>query len=191
MAATLDRLLASHRSAADEFLAAAERVAPARWNTPRGAGKWTPGQEVTHVALVCAAFTRDLRSEGQLRLVGSAWKRLLWRAIGLTSILHLRKIPGGVRAPREVRPPDVPADRASQLGTFRKTVEEFETEFADAWRTTPGKRITHPYFGTLSLKQSISVSEVHFRHHAAFLRQSASSASAPAVVTATSTPVRT
>ena len=139
-AATLDRLLASHRSAADEFLAAAERVAPARWNTPRGAGKWTPGQEVTHVMLVCAAFTRDLRSEAQMRLVGTPWKRLFWRAIGLTTILHLRKIPGGVRAPREVRPPDGPADRASLLRTFRETVDEFEKVFADAWRDTPEKR---------------------------------------------------
>lgn len=125
-AATLDRLLASHRSAADEFLAAAERVAPARWNTPRGAGKWTPGQEVTHVMLVCAAFTRDLRSEAQMRLVGTPLKRLFW-----------------------------------------------------------GKRITHPYFGTLSLRQSISVSEVHFQHHAAFLGQSA----APAAPVANATPV--
>ena len=180
MAATLDRLLASHRSAADEFLAAAVRVAPARWNTPRGAGKWTPGQEVTHVALACAAFTRDLRSEAQMGLIGTRWKRRLWRAIGLTSILHLRKLPGGARAPREARPTDVPSDRATLLASFRETVREFEAVFAGVWSTIPGKRLTHPYFGTLSLRQSITVSEVHLRHHAAFLRQSAAPAGADA-----------
>jgi hypothetical protein len=182
-AATLDQLLASHRLAVDEFLAATEQVAPARWNTPRGAGKWTPGQEVTHVVLVCEALTRDLRGEAQMRLVGSPWKRFFWRAIGLTSILHLRTLPRGARAPREARPPDVPAERGSLVVRLRACVNEFESVFADAWRTTPGKRMTHPYFDTISLRQSITVSEVHLRHHAAFLRLSASPASVVATPT--------
>lgn len=171
--ATLDRLLAAHRSAADEFRTAAERVATDRWNTPRGAGKWTPGQEVAHVTLIYEAFVRDLRGGEPMRLVGTRWKRLLWRAIGLTSILHLRKLPGGARAPRESRPPDAVADRASLMATFRARIAEFESAYADAWRAMPGKRVTQPYFGTLSLKQAITMSEVHTRHHAAFLRQSA------------------
>jgi hypothetical protein len=186
-AATLDQLLASHRSAADEFLAATEQVAPARWNTPRAAGKWTPGQEVTHVVMVCEAIIRDLRGEAQMRLVGSPWKRFLWRAIGLTSILHLRKLPGGARAPREARPPDVPAERASLVVRFRASVDELEAVLAESWRTTPGRGMTHPYFGTISLRQSITVSEVHLRHHAAFLRLSAS----PAPVVATPTAIAT
>ena len=182
-AATLNQLLASHRSAADEFLAAAEQVAPSRWNTPRGAGKWTPGQEVTHVVMVCEAIIRDLRGEAQMRLVGSQWKRFLWRAIGLTSILHLRKLPRGARAPREARPPDLPTDRASLVVRFRASVDELEAVLANSWHATPAKGMTHPYFGTLSLRQSITVSEVHLRHHAAFLRVSTT----PAQVVATPT----
>jgi DinB superfamily len=174
--ATLDRLLASHRLAADELIAAAQHVAPERWGTPRGPGKWTPGQEVTHIILTCEAFARDLRGETQMRLVGTRWKRFLWRAIGLTSILHLRKLPKGARAPRESRPPDAMADRASVLAALRTRVDEFETVFAETWRVTPRKRLTHPYFGTLSLRQAIATSDVHLRHHAAFLRSSASPA---------------
>lgn len=172
--ASLERLLASHKSATDEFLAAAGQVAPARWNAPRGPGKWTPGQEVTHLILVYEAVTRDLRGGDPMRLVGNRWKRLIWRAIGLTSILHLRKLPGGARAPREVRPPDVSADRALLVAAFRARVSEFEAAYADSWRNAPGKRVTQPYFGTLSLKQAIAINEVHTLHHAAFLRQSAS-----------------
>lgn len=174
--ATLDRLLACHRSAADEFIAAARSVAAERWSTPRGAGKWTPGQEVTHLVLACEAFTRDLRGEAQMRLVGTRWRRFIWRAIGLNSIVHLRRLPTGARAPRESRPPDVAADRESLLATFKARVDEFETVFAVSWRETPTKRMTHPYFGMISLRQSIAMSEVHLRHHAGFLRAAASPA---------------
>ena len=39
--------------------------------TPRGPGKWTPGQEVTHIILVYEAITRDLRGGAPVHLVGS------------------------------------------------------------------------------------------------------------------------
>lgn len=183
--ATLDRLIATHRSAADELLAQAKRVAPTRWDAPRGPGKWTPGQEVTHVMLAYEAFIRDLRGGEPMRLVGTRWKRLVWRALGLTSILHLRRIPVAARAPREARPPESPADRALVLAKFRERADEFETAYADAWRNTPGKRVTHPYFGTLSLRQAITMSEVHTLHHVAFLRQSMATIEAAAGVAAT------
>ena len=111
-----------------------------------------------------------------MRLVGTRWKRLIWRAVGLNSILHLRRLPVGARAPRESRPADLVADRTSLLATFQGSVRELEGLFGDSWRLTPRKRLTHPYFGTLTLRQAIVVSEVHLRHHAAFLRSSASPA---------------
>ena len=108
-----------------------------------------------------------------MRPIGTRWKRLIWRAIGLNSVVHLRKLPTGARAPRESRPPDVAADRESLLATFTARVAEFETVFAESWRETPKKRMTHPYFGMISLRQAIAMSEVHLRHHAGFLRASA------------------
>jgi len=169
---TLDRLLTSHNAAVGVFIAQAERVAPERWDTPRGPGKWTPAQEVMHVMLVYEAFTRDLRGGEPMRLVGTRWKRLIWRAVALTAILHLRKIPIAARAPRESRPPDSPADRESLIALFRARAAEFDVIFTSTWRDAPKKRVTHPYFGLLSLRQALTMMEVHSLHHAAFLRQS-------------------
>lgn len=173
--ATLDRAIASHRAASDAFIAAAEDVAPAKWNTPRGLGKWTPGQEVTHIILVYEALARDLRGGDPVRLVGTRWKRILWRAIGLTMILGLRKMPKGALAFRESRPSESTVDRASLVATVRARMNEFDAAYRDAWRDNPRKRVTHPYFGTLSLPQAIVMADVHTLHHAAFLRQSAPS----------------
>jgi hypothetical protein len=172
--ATLDRLMADHRGAVTEFVGRASLVPPSRWNTPRGPGKWTPGQEVKHVILSYEAFTRDLRGGTPMRLVGTWWKRIVWRAIGLTSILHFKRIPAAARAPRESRPTEESGTATLLLADLRARVTEFETVFADAWRHAPDKRVTHPYFGTLSLKQSLTMVAVHTRHHAAFLQRSAS-----------------
>jgi hypothetical protein len=174
--ATIDRALTAHRAACDAFVAAAEHVAPAKWSTPRGPGKWTPGQEVAHIVLVYEAFARDLRAGEPVRVVGTRLKRLVWRAIGLTMILRLRKMPRGARAFRESRPPETTGDRASLIATVRGRMHEFDAAFADAWRTNPRKRVTHPYFGTVSLSQAIVLAEVHTLHHAEFLRLSATSA---------------
>jgi hypothetical protein len=169
---TLDRLIAEHRGAVEEFFARAGQVAPGRWNVPRGPGKWTPGQEVRHVLLAYEAFTRDLRGGAPMRLVGTWWKRMIWRAIGLTSILHLGRIPAGARAPREARPTEDSGSAAALLGELRSRIY-FERAFVEIWETTPTKRVTLPYFGTLSLRQSMTMVAVHTRHHAAFLRRSA------------------
>ena len=171
--ATLDRLLASHRAAVVEFLSRADRVPLSRWNTPRGPGKWTPGQEVMHVTLTYEAFIRDLRGGQAMALRGSRWQRMIWRAIGLTSVLRLRRIPVAARAPRESRPPETVAGPKALLADFRARVNEFESVYVDVWRAAPEKRMTHPYFGMLSLAQSMTMVDVHTRHHAAFLQLSA------------------
>src|SRR4051812_42413091 len=91
--ATLERLISDHHAAVAEFFDRANAVAPSRWSVPRGPGKWTPAQEVKHVVLAYDAFIRDLRDGIPMRLVGSAWKRIIWRAIGLTYILRFKRIP--------------------------------------------------------------------------------------------------
>ena len=171
--ATLDRLLAAHHSAVEEFVDRAQRIDPGAWTIPRGAGKWTPAQEVRHVILAYATFVRDLRGGDGMRLVGTRWKRFFWRAIGLTSVVHFRKIPGGAPAPRELRPTDENGSVTTLVTELRERVAEFEAAFADCWRNAPRKQVTHAYFGSLSLRQSMAMVEVHTRHHAAFLAQSA------------------
>lgn len=165
----LDGLLDAHREAADEFFTRAAQVSPARWDVPRAPGKWSPAQEVKHVILAYEVFTRDLGGGQAMKLVGTPFKRVLWRAIGLTSILWFKKLPRGARAPREARPPEGPMDQAALLAEFRARTDEFEIAFREVWETTPGKQVTHPYFGALSLNDSLEMCKVHTRHHAAVL----------------------
>lgn len=170
--ATLDRLISDHHAAVAEFFERANAVAPSRWDVPRGPGKWTPGQEVKHVTLAYEALTRDLRDGVPMRLIGNWWKRIIWRAIGLTSILHFKRIPAAARAPRESRPSEDSGSARELLDVLRARVDEFERVYRETWRAAPNRRVTHPYFGAVSLRQSITMVSVHTRHHAAFLQRS-------------------
>jgi hypothetical protein len=130
---------------------------------------------VSHIVLSYQAFTADVCDGRTVRLIGSPRQRLLWRVFGLSQVLWLGRIPPGARAPREMRPPNDPPEQALLLQQLKSCVSEFEAAVRRAWRTTPMHRVTHPYFGALSLGQAIRVSEVHTIHHAAILaRESAS-----------------
>jgi hypothetical protein len=170
--ATLARLVADHRLAVEELFERANAVAESRWDVPRAAGKWMPGQEVKHLSLAYEVFTRDLREGVPMRLIGTPWKRIIWRAIGLTSILYFDHIPAA-RAPRESRPTEGSGSRSDLLAELRLRVVTFESAYVDAWHQRPRQRVTHPYFGTLSLSQAMKLIAVHTRHHAAFLQRSA------------------
>jgi hypothetical protein len=165
----LAALMDDHAAAVEEFFHRAAQVTSPRWDTPRADGKWTPAQEVLHVVLSYEAFTRELRGGAGMRPYGNRFKRLIWRAIGLTWILVRKKIPRGARAPREVRPPDGPHDQAKLLADFRERTAEFESVFRDAMASNPSKSVTHPYFGAVDLINAIKVVTVHTRHHAAVL----------------------
>jgi uncharacterized damage-inducible protein DinB len=172
--ARLDALLAEHSAAVQAFHDRASGVDAAQWNVPRAAGKWSPAQEVKHVVLAYDAFIRDLEGAGQMQLVGTPIKRVLWRAIGLSSILWLKKIPRGARAPRESRPPEGVQDQMSLLAEFRERADRFEAIFRETWDRDPAKRVVHPYFGSLDLKEGMTMCTVHTRHHAAVLPSPAS-----------------
>ena len=165
----LDALLMDHRAAVEEFFHRAAQITSARWNTPRAEGKWTPAQEVRHVILAYEMFTRDLEGGAPARLVGTPFKRVLWRAIGLTSILWRRKIPRGARAPRESRPEEGEHDQQTLLNDFRARTDRFEVIFRETWERHPGRTVIHPYFGSLDLVDAMKMCTVHTRHHTAVL----------------------
>lgn len=161
--------MAAHRRAVEEFGARAGDVGADCWNTPRAPGKWSPAQEVKHVVLAYEAFIRDLEGGEPMRLVGTPIKRALWRAIGLTSIVWLKKIPRGARAPRESRPPETAMDQRALLAEFRERTARFEAIFRETWDRDPARRVVHPYFGFLDLADGMAMCTVHTRHHAAVL----------------------
>lgn len=165
----LERLMQAHALVVREFVGRAAALDARRWRTPRGEGKWTPAQETQHILLTYLEFLRQLRERTPMRRRGNAPRRLLSRAIGLTSILWFKRIPVAVRAPREVRPEEVNTAAPELLATLTQRVGEFEAAFATAWRTEHGRRLSHHLFGTLTLDQGLRLVTVHTRHHAAFL----------------------
>jgi uncharacterized damage-inducible protein DinB len=165
----LEVLLADHREAVDEFFHRAAQVTSARWTMPRKDGKWTPAEEVKHVVLAYEAFIRDLEGGPPMKLVRTKAWRLMARVVGLGSILWLRRIPRGARAPRETRPAEVPLDQQALVNEFREQTTRFEHIFLATWDREPARCVTHPYFGSLNLTQALRMATVHTRHHAAVL----------------------
>lgn len=162
-------LLADHGRAIREFCDKADALSAAAWLAPRAEGKWTPAQETRHLILAYEALVRDLVEGRTMRLRGTPWKRRLWRAIGLASIRWRRRLPVGVTAPREVRPPWEAAPRDELLPLLQLRAAEFESAVARALRDDPGRTFTHPMMGPLSLTHSLEFCVVHVRHHAGFL----------------------
>ena len=165
----LQVLLQDHGHAVQEFVDRARALSRSQWVTPRGDGKWTPAQETRHVILAYEAFLRELNGGTSMRLRGNVVSRRVWRLFGLTSILWRKRIPVAVRAPREVRPEAVTQGPDQLLPELQRRAREFDELFATLWRTTPKRKVTHPFFGKLSLDHGIRFACVHIRHHAAFL----------------------
>ena len=166
---TYTTLLADHRAAVREFTDKAGAVGAKAWLTPRAEGKWTPAQETRHLILAYQAITRDLLEGKTMRLRGTAWKRRLWRVIGMWTVLRRNRLIMGVSAPREVRPERETGSRDKLVPLLLQRASEFEAAVEFTRGKDPGRTITHPMMGALTLAHSLKFCAVHARHHANFL----------------------
>lgn len=167
--ARLHRRLPDHQAAVREFIARASAVPADRWLVPRAEGKWTPAQETRHLVLTYEAFMRDLRDAGHMQLRGTPLRRFVWKLLALPSIIRRKRILWAVRAPREARPEWESAEASELLPELLRRTEEFEAVLLDAVRRDPRRRVTHPFFGGITLDDAIRLCTIHTRHHAAFL----------------------
>jgi hypothetical protein len=162
-------VLAAHAAAAEEFAARAAAVPAERWREPRAPGKWSPAQETHHIVLAYEVLLRELRGGRGMRLRLSSWQRLLLRWLVMPRLLRTGRFPRGVGAPRELRPSERTAEQGALVGRLRRHATEFASVMARTEETTPGRKLTHPFFGSLSLAETVRMCEVHVRHHAAHL----------------------
>ena len=167
--ALLRERLEDHRAAIREFVGKAEALSATQWLTPRGDGKWTPAQETRHLVLTYEAFVRDLQDIDRMRLRGTPLQRWIWKLLGLASILWGKRIPVAVRAPSVIRPDEITTPAPDLLDALRDGVARFEGVFTDKWRREPARRVSHPFFGLITLDHAVRIAAVHARHHAAFL----------------------
>jgi len=165
----LEQRVGDHKAAVREFVDRASALDSGQWLTPKAEGKWTPAQEARHLILTYDAIIRDLEGSTILRLRGSAWKRRIWRWIGLSSILWRKRIPVAVTAPRAARPEWETAAASELLPQLRRRADDFDNILSRLWHTEPDRCVTHPMMGMLSLDHTVRLMSVHTRHHAAFL----------------------
>lgn len=161
------------RDAVHELIRLAESLDDDSWRRPRAVGKWSPAEEITHVGLVYEVLARELAGGTGLRLRGNRWRRMVWRWVAMRTVLVEGQIPRAVHAPREVRPVVVDPDRTAVLDGLRARWERFEAELDRARRERPGARVTHPFFGALTLAQASRFAAVHTRHHASLIARRA------------------
>lgn len=158
--ADLHGALQTHRTAVEEFLAAARQVPVAQWNQPRAPGKWSPGQVTEHLALAYEVNRRvvngSFSGNGAPRLL-----RPLLRTLLLKPVLKRGSFIPGSKSPKVFRPAISPPQKAPLLGRLQIAAKAFETDAG----ALASDAIEHPIFGRLSLADFVRLQEIHTRHH--------------------------
>lgn len=156
--------LRGHRNAVETFLARAEAVEEARWAEPRAPGKWSAAELTEHLSLTYDGVLRELAGGDAVRVRVKGFRKLVIRWLVMPRFLNHGFVPEGVRAPREVVPAAANPNKEAGLARFRDRAAEFERVIAPMLGDR-ARRITHPFFGRLTLPQGLRFVEVHLRHH--------------------------
>jgi hypothetical protein len=166
-----DATLAQHTRAVEEYAAAARRVAavPGLWLAGPADGRWSPAQITQHLVMAFEAVSRELAGEPGMALRTTAWQRLLLRFTIQRRLLRGGAFPQGARSPREARPPATAEDAATLVPRFEVLAAALESRLAERRDADPRAQLTHPYFGRLSLRDTVYISARHIDHHRAQL----------------------
>lgn len=162
--------IALHERIAKEMIAAAENITPERWMAPRAEGKWSPAEVVEHVSLAYDVMLSELAGGSPMRIKTKAWQRLILRFTMVPKIMRGGGFPSGARSPREIRPASANSDQRDAIASFRKRATEFDEAVARAHQSGGRVRLTHAYFGKMSLVDSVTLLARHLEHHMKQLR---------------------
>jgi uncharacterized damage-inducible protein DinB len=158
-------MTSEHAAAAAEFAAAAEKVQAEWWLSPRAEGKWSPAQVVEHVTLAYDILLRELGGGPGMQIRTKLWQRMWLRMTVMRKLLRTGVFPEHAPAPREVRPSLPSADQPTSIATFRRRAAQFESAVTDARTSKRRVRLTHAYFGPMSIDSVLVLCASHIRHH--------------------------
>jgi hypothetical protein len=163
----LEVALAEHRAAVHAFVSLASGISQADWDRPAAQGKWSPGEITAHLRLTLERLREELEGGRRMRYVLPSWKRLCLRWVILRRILRTGRFPNGAPAPRETRPASSGPPQAEALRDLVAAADELAT----ACRSCPTarRRLTHPYFGSLTVARFHRLLAIHTLHHRAQL----------------------
>lgn len=159
----------AHRAEIEIFLRQAKALSGLQWEMPRATGKWTPAQEMAHLALAYAAFAAALRGGPPRELRVPASRALELQRTVLPGILEGKGFPTGAKAPAETEPPERPGGQGELLPQLSTAAQAFEEALVEAWAAAPDGRVVHPYFGSLRLPDLLGLLTAHLHHHAGYL----------------------
>lgn len=158
-------VLQEHQRALDDFVARVGAIPPDQWTAPRAPGHWSAAQELAHVTLTYEIFASELSGGPGMRIAVPVVRRTILRWLVLPYVLWTGRFPGRPRAPRETRPPEN-GSREEWLGRLRIATETVSASLATALRDRSRIRLSHAYFGKLTLREGLRLVTVHTRHHA-------------------------
>jgi hypothetical protein len=160
-----------HESAVAAYVDHVNRIDEAAWRTLLRGGKWTPADVTQHLILTFDVLTRELRGGPGMRLRLNAVRRFMIRLTYVRRMLRGGAFPRGGSAPRELRPVvDPHTDRSAALDRMQQAATTFVEVTLREHAAGRGRRLTHPYFGAMSLPDALLISARHVEHHTRQLR---------------------
>ncbi len=159
--------VAEHARTVTEFEGRAAAVPARLWTVPRAPGKWTPAQEVLHVALAYEYGVSAVQGTAAMRLHVPALAAWFARTFILPRILRTGRFPRGADAPDVVRPDAgaVPEDPAAGAARVRRAADAALAALRGA-ADDPAVRVPHAYFGPMRPLDTVRLVTLHTRHHA-------------------------
>lgn len=154
-----------HQQAVSGYLASAASVPAASWDAERPDGKWSAAAITQHLVLGFRAFEQDVCGGPPMQLRLRGWKLLFARWKYMRRILADGQFPSCARAPREARPAGDPLPQSESLAQLQVAAASCEQKILAAHQTRPGIKLTHPYFGGVSLAEALFISAKHIEHH--------------------------
>lgn len=157
----LDRALELHRGLSGDLLRTAEQIDESRWREPVAEGKWSPSELLEHLNMAYDVLLGELDGRPGMKILTKPWQRFLLRLRIVPRIMKSGRFPRNARAPKEIRPLNAP-DREPALAAFRDRATRLE---AAARAARPDKKLTHAYFGTSTVANTVILCARHIQHH--------------------------
>jgi Protein of unknown function (DUF1569) len=161
----IETAIAENRKGVDEFIEAARAVPPARWQTPRAKGAWSPAQIVEHLAVTYEFNRRVVAGTAPpLPLLLRYVLAPLLRRWVITNTLEAGRFTRKGRTPKFLMPSATPPDVDTVIARLNVAVTGLE---GDLRSRHPEARhtVAHPAFGTIATHDWMRVQAIHARHH--------------------------
>ena len=157
--------LALHESAIAGFMEAVLKIPGEEWPHAES-NAWAPAHVTEHLTLVYEVLLNELQGGPGMKIRTNFVTQRLLRWLLVPRMLRGDEFPRA-RAPRETRPV-LPAekDRNTAIQALMELAVRFQQAIHVLFEKNPKRRLTHAYFGTASLEQSLVLCARHIQHHA-------------------------